>query len=100
MPSADNVLVIQTPDGTFSNRSVLQSQYQEQCSRGSRLISSRTAEFSGSSPADADEFDAMSAARGRIYKRSNNKVVLLYDHFTNFLPGWLPDYFVDCYYLL
>lgn len=73
VPSADNVLVIQTPDGTFSNRSVLQSQYQEQCSRGSRLISSRTAEFSGSSPADADEFDAMSAARGRIYKRSNNK---------------------------
>ncbi|XP_057805816.1 histone-lysine N-methyltransferase ATX3-like isoform X2 [Salvia miltiorrhiza] len=73
VPSADNVLVIQTPDGVFSNRSVLQSQYQEQCSRGVRLISSSTAECSVSSPADADGFDAMSAARCRIYKRSNTK---------------------------
>ncbi|KAH6756582.1 SET domain protein 14 [Perilla frutescens var. hirtella] len=77
VPSAENVLVIQTPDGVFSNRSVFQSQYQEQCSRGVRVISSRTAECSGSSPADADEFDAMSAARCRIYKRSNIKMTKL-----------------------
>ncbi|KAL8541045.1 hypothetical protein ACS0TY_002362 [Phlomoides rotata] len=73
VPSSENVLVIQTPDGVFSNRSLLQSQYQEQCSRGSRLISSRTAQCSDSSPAETDEFGAMSAARCRIYKRSNVK---------------------------
>ncbi|XP_042000585.1 histone-lysine N-methyltransferase ATX5-like isoform X1 [Salvia splendens] len=73
VPSTENVLVIQTPDGIFSNRGVLQSQYQEQCSRGVRLISSRTSECSGSSHADADGFDAMSAARCRIYKRSSIK---------------------------
>lgn len=74
-PNSENVLVIQTLDGVFSNRSLLQSQYQEQCSRGSRLISSRPAQCSDSSPADTDEFGAMSAARCRIYKRSNVKVV-------------------------
>lgn len=79
--------MIQTPDGVFANRNVLQSQYQEQCSRGVRLISSRTAECSGSSPSDADGFDSMSAARCRIYKRPNIKVVLLYDHYTNSLSG-------------
>ncbi|XP_042046336.1 histone-lysine N-methyltransferase ATX3-like isoform X1 [Salvia splendens] len=73
VPSTENVLVIQTPDGIFSNRGVLQSQYQEQCSRGVRLISSMTSECSGSSHADADGFDAMSAARCRIYKRSSIK---------------------------
>lgn len=77
-PSTENVLVIQTPDGVFSNRSLLQSQYQEQCSRGSRLISSRTAECSESSPVDTDEVEAMSAARCRIYKRSNIKVMWSY----------------------
>lgn len=74
-PSPENVLVIQTPNGVFSNRNLLQSQYQEQCSRGSRLISSRTAQCSDSSPADTDEFGAMSAARCRIYKCSKLKVV-------------------------
>ncbi|KAK4415832.1 Histone-lysine N-methyltransferase ATX3 [Sesamum alatum] len=75
IPSSENVLVIQTPDSVFSNRSLLQSQYQEQCLRGSRLISSRTAECSDSSPADTDEFEAMSAARCRIYKPSKVKKI-------------------------
>ncbi|KAL6498830.1 hypothetical protein OROGR_028377 [Orobanche gracilis] len=70
-PSAENVLVIQTPDGVFSNRSLLQGQYQEQCSRGSRLISTRNITCLDSSPSDTDEFDAMSAAKCRIYKRLN-----------------------------
>lgn len=69
------MLVIQTPHGVFSNKNLLQSQYQEQCSRGSRLISSKTVECSESSPADGNEFDEISAARCRIYKRSNRKVV-------------------------
>ncbi|KAL6513640.1 hypothetical protein OROGR_021126 [Orobanche gracilis] len=62
-PSAENVLVIQTPDGVFSNRSLLQGQYQEQCLRGSRLISTRNIKCFNATPPDTDEFDAMSAAR-------------------------------------
>ncbi|KAL7125696.1 hypothetical protein ABFS83_14G133700 [Erythranthe nasuta] len=72
-PSPENVLVIQTPQGVFSNKSLLQSQYQEQCSRGSRLISSKAAECSDSAPADESEIKAMSAARCRIYKRPSVK---------------------------
>ncbi|XP_073136660.1 histone-lysine N-methyltransferase ATX3-like [Henckelia pumila] len=72
-PSTENVLVIQTPNVVFSNKSLLQSQYQEQCSRGSRLISLRPPECSDSSLADTNEFDAMSAARCRLYARSNIK---------------------------
>ncbi|PIN13894.1 histone H3 (Lys4) methyltransferase complex, subunit SET1 [Handroanthus impetiginosus] len=72
-PSAENVLVIQSPQGVFSNRSLAQSHNGEQCSRGSRLISSRTAECSDSSPADINEFEASSAARCNIYKQSNIK---------------------------
>ncbi|KAL6569625.1 hypothetical protein OROMI_014139 [Orobanche minor] len=73
-PSAENVLVIQTPDGLFSNESLLQSQYQEQCLSGSRLISTSTAELSdSSSDDDTYEFVAMSAARCRIYQQSNIK---------------------------
>ncbi|KAL6513637.1 hypothetical protein OROGR_021123 [Orobanche gracilis] len=62
-PSAENVLVIQTPDGVFSNRSLLQGQYQEQCSRSSRLISTRNIKCFNPTPLDTDEFDALSAAR-------------------------------------
>ncbi|GER46357.1 histone-lysine N-methyltransferase ATX3 [Striga asiatica] len=73
-PSAENVLVILTPDGVFSNKSLLQGQYQEQHSRGSRLISTNTAKCSDSSPADSSEFEEMSAARCRVYNRPNVKV--------------------------
>ncbi|XP_073022237.1 histone-lysine N-methyltransferase ATX3-like isoform X1 [Primulina eburnea] len=72
-PSTENVLVIQTPNGVVSNKSLLQSQYQEQCLRGSRLISLRTSECSNSSLTDTNEFEAMSAARCRLYARSNIK---------------------------
>ncbi|CAA0831369.1 Histone-lysine N-methyltransferase ATX3 [Striga hermonthica] len=72
-PSAENVLVILTPDGVFSNRSLLQGQYQEQRSRGSRLISTNTVKCLDSSPADSNEFEEISAARCRVYKRPNVK---------------------------
>ncbi|XP_051145180.1 histone-lysine N-methyltransferase ATX3-like [Andrographis paniculata] len=73
-PSMENVLVIQTPQGVFSNRSLLQSQYQEQCSRGSRLISSGNVGCLALSPAeDTNELEEMSSARCRIYKQSSVK---------------------------
>ncbi|KAL2511285.1 Histone-lysine N-methyltransferase ATX3 [Abeliophyllum distichum] len=72
-PSADNVLVIQTPNEVFSTRSLLENQIQEQCLSGSRLISSRTAECFDSLAADTCEIEPMSAARCRIFKPSNRK---------------------------
>ncbi|PIN02168.1 Histone-lysine N-methyltransferase [Handroanthus impetiginosus] len=72
-PSVDNGLVIHTPHGVISNRSLLQSQYQEQCLRGSRFISLRTTEWSDPSSADINEFEVMSAARCRSYKQSDRK---------------------------
>lgn len=73
IPSAENVLVIQTPNGVFSTGSLLQNQIQEQCLSGSRLISSRTAECFDSLSADTREIDPMSAARCRIFKRSKRE---------------------------
>ncbi|KAL2536338.1 Histone-lysine N-methyltransferase ATX4 [Forsythia ovata] len=72
-PSAENVLVIQTPNEVFSTRSLLENQIQEQCLSGSRLISSRTAECFDSLAADTCEIEPMSAARCRIFKPSNRK---------------------------
>ncbi|GFP91907.1 histone-lysine n-methyltransferase atx4 [Phtheirospermum japonicum] len=72
-PSAENVLVYTTPDRFFSDRGLLQSQFLEQCSKGSKVITSSTAEPSDSSPSDTNECEEMSAARCRVYERSNKK---------------------------
>ncbi|CAK9165778.1 unnamed protein product [Ilex paraguariensis] len=72
-PNPDNVLVMQTPFGVFSTRSLLQSQNQQQGFQGSRLISSKRTELHDSSTAEANEIELLSAARCRIFKRSNCK---------------------------
>ncbi|EPS67786.1 hypothetical protein M569_06988, partial [Genlisea aurea] len=72
-PSAENGLVINTPHGIFSNRSLLQNQYQKQCLRGSRLISHRTGECTSSSPSCSVDSEEVPAARCRIYKPSRSK---------------------------
>ncbi|CAA0827211.1 Histone-lysine N-methyltransferase ATX3 [Striga hermonthica] len=63
-PSAENVLVVNTPDEDFTNKRLLQSEYEEQYLKGSDL-----------SPGDAYEFEDMSAARCRIYQESNIKKI-------------------------
>ncbi|XP_059634367.1 histone-lysine N-methyltransferase ATX4-like isoform X2 [Cornus florida] len=73
-PNPDNVLVIQTPLGVFSTRSLLQNQNQERCFRGSRLVSSKGTELPDSSTQQTDDCEPLSAARCRIFKRSNNKM--------------------------
>uniref|UniRef100_A0A5B7CF24 Putative histone-lysine N-methyltransferase ATX4-like isoform X2 n=1 Tax=Davidia involucrata TaxID=16924 RepID=A0A5B7CF24_DAVIN len=72
-PNPDNVLVVQTPLGVFSTKSLLQDQNQEQCFRGSRLVSSTRTELPDSSTVENNECEPLSAARCRIFKRSNNK---------------------------
>ncbi|KAL7002378.1 RING-type E3 ubiquitin transferase [Sarracenia purpurea var. burkii] len=76
-PNPDNVLIIQTPLGVFSTRSLLQSQKQEHCFRGSRLVSSKQAELpdllSGETTGETNDVEPLSAARCRVFRRSNNK---------------------------
>ncbi|KAI8572644.1 hypothetical protein RHMOL_Rhmol01G0215400 [Rhododendron molle] len=70
-PNPDNVLVIQTPSGIFSTRSLLQSQKQEHFFRGSRLVPCKTAEIHDVSKAETNDVEPFSAARCRIFRRSN-----------------------------
>ncbi|KAM7476525.1 hypothetical protein LguiB_023768 [Lonicera macranthoides] len=73
-PKADNVLVIQTPSGVFSAKNLFQKQNQEQCFKATRLIScnKRIQLSDSSSTVDKNDSD-LSAARCRIFTRSNNK---------------------------
>ncbi|KAM7508572.1 hypothetical protein LguiA_019025 [Lonicera macranthoides] len=76
-PNADNVLVIQTPLGVFATRSLLQNSNQEQQRfRGSRLIScNKITKESDSSNTETNEIEPLSAARCRIFRKSNYKGV-------------------------
>lgn len=73
IPNPETVLVVQTPSGVFSTRSLPQHQNRE----GSRLISDHKTELSEPSASDITEFDPFSAARCRIYKTSKNKVIFI-----------------------
>ncbi|KAL3622235.1 hypothetical protein CASFOL_033646 [Castilleja foliolosa] len=64
----ENVLFYKTPKDDFSSKSLLQSQFPEQCLEGSGVTTSSTDE-----PSDTNECDEMFAARCRVYERSNKK---------------------------
>ncbi|KAL3622234.1 hypothetical protein CASFOL_033645 [Castilleja foliolosa] len=74
-PSAENVLFYKTPESEcdFSDKSLLRRKFPEQCLKDSGVITSSTDGPSGSSPSDTNECDEMSAARCRVYERSNKK---------------------------
>ncbi|KAK9145496.1 hypothetical protein Sjap_005399 [Stephania japonica] len=67
-PNPDNVLVIQTPSGVFSARSLLRNK-----NTGSRLITSMRAVCVEDSSPKIEVVDPMSAARCRIFQRLKNK---------------------------
>ncbi|XP_042505067.1 histone-lysine N-methyltransferase ATX5-like isoform X2 [Macadamia integrifolia] len=68
-PNPDTVLIIQTPIGVFSAKSLLQNKKRT----GSRLISSNRTEVIEDSASEMDQFEPSSAARCRIFKRSKHK---------------------------
>ncbi|KAK4847471.1 hypothetical protein QYF36_002284 [Acer negundo] len=70
-PAPDAAVVVHTPTGVFAGRSLLQNQ--RGCFRGSRLISAKRTESPESSTSDTNEFDPLSSARCRVFKRSKNK---------------------------
>ncbi|KAK2993869.1 hypothetical protein RJ640_003981 [Escallonia rubra] len=72
-PNADNVLVMQTPSGVFSSRSLLENHNEIQSFNGARLVSCNKSEITDLLTLDATAFEPLSAARCRIFKRSNSK---------------------------
>ncbi|KAL3524406.1 hypothetical protein ACH5RR_017240 [Cinchona calisaya] len=68
-PSPDNVLIIQTPKGTFSTKGLLQNK-KSSCSR---LISSNRLKLQEDPIVEVNDVGPLSTARCRIYKRLNNK---------------------------
>ncbi len=71
-PNPDAVVVVHTPAGVFSARSLLPNP--QGCFRGSRLASLKNTELPESSTVEINEFEPLSAARCRAFIRSNNKV--------------------------
>ncbi|XP_042036563.1 histone-lysine N-methyltransferase ATX5-like isoform X2 [Salvia splendens] len=65
-PNPDTVLIVETPKGTFSTKSLLQNKRH----MGARLISTNRLKLEEPSPEDTEEVDPFSAARCRIYKRT------------------------------
>lgn len=65
-PNPDTVLIMQTPLGVISTKSLLQKK-----KAGSRLISSNRTKQEDT-PVDITEHDPFSAARCRIFKRTNH----------------------------
>ncbi|XP_042485997.1 histone-lysine N-methyltransferase ATX4-like [Macadamia integrifolia] len=68
-PNPDTVLVIQTPIGVFSAKSLLQNKKR----MVSRLMSSNRTQVLEDSASEIDQFESSSAARCRIFKRSKHK---------------------------
>lgn len=67
-PNPDTVLIIQTPLGVISAKSLIQNKKRA----GTRLISSNRAKLEELSTEETVEVEAHSAARCRVFKRVNN----------------------------
>ncbi|KAF3654042.1 Histone-lysine N-methyltransferase ATX5 [Capsicum annuum] len=68
-PNPDTVLIIQTPKGVFSARSLLQNNKRT----GSRLISTSRLKLEEAPAAEIEEIEPFSAARCRVYNRLRDK---------------------------
>ncbi|XP_059629056.1 histone-lysine N-methyltransferase ATX4-like [Cornus florida] len=68
-PNPDTVLIIQSPLGVFSTKSLLQNKKRT----GSRLISSNRLKLQEAPTTEINDVEPLSAARCRVYKRSINK---------------------------
>ncbi|KAK4384856.1 Histone-lysine N-methyltransferase ATX4 [Sesamum angolense] len=68
-PNPDTVLIVETPKGTFSAKSMLQSKRHT----GARLISTSRLKLEEPPSVDIEEVDPFSAARCRVFKRVNKQ---------------------------
>jgi hypothetical protein len=67
-PNPDTVLIIQTPNGVISTKILIQNKRKV----GSRLISSNRIKIEETPPVDNTEHDPFSAARCRVFVRTNH----------------------------
>ncbi|RDX58659.1 Histone-lysine N-methyltransferase ATX5, partial [Mucuna pruriens] len=67
-PNPDTVLIMQTPLGVISTKSLLQTKKKA----GSRLISSKRNKVEDTSPAENPRHESFSAARCQIFQRTNH----------------------------
>lgn len=74
-PNPDTVLIMQTPSGVFSTKSLLQNKRRN----GSRLISSNRLKLQEAPTVELNEIEPFSAARCQVFKRLNNKVPWIWD---------------------
>ncbi|CAM8974521.1 unnamed protein product [Rhodiola kirilowii] len=72
-PSQENALVIHTAAGLFSATNAIQTQDNQQNIKGSRKILTQKKEAPEPPDAKVEEFESDSAARCRVYRRSNAK---------------------------
>lgn len=70
-----------TPAGMFSVLSVVQTHDRQQNIRGSRKILAQKKELLELPVANIEEFESDSAARCRVYRRSDNKVCVYLQRF-------------------
>lgn len=82
-PNPDTVLIIQSPLGVFSAKSLLQNKKKA----GSRLISSNRKKIKEIPREESTELEPFSAARCRIFKRLNNHKKVLCMRFFD-LHAW------------
>ncbi|XP_051142788.1 histone-lysine N-methyltransferase ATX5 [Andrographis paniculata] len=68
-PNPDTVLIVETPKGTFSAKSMLQNKRHT----GARMISTSRLKLEEPPEEDTSEVDPLSAAACRVFKRANNK---------------------------
>ncbi|XP_024012806.1 histone-lysine N-methyltransferase ATX3 isoform X2 [Eutrema salsugineum] len=77
-PDPNSNVVVHTPSGVFGSRNLLQNQNGR--IKGSRLVLTKKIKLPGSDiqpqAEQSHEFDSLSAARCRIYSRSNTKIDL------------------------
>ncbi|XP_058100416.1 histone-lysine N-methyltransferase ATX5-like isoform X2 [Magnolia sinica] len=69
-PNPDNILVIKTPEGVYSARSLLQSKDKR---TGSRLVSTNRTEVPWDSIIETDQLESSSAARCQTFQKYKNK---------------------------
>lgn len=81
VPNPDSVVAVHTPSGVFSARSLLPNQ--KGCFRGSRLVSLKETELLEESTLESDEFEPLSVAKCRVFKRLKNKVTCILSFYQN-----------------
>lgn len=93
-PNPDTFLIIHTPLGVFSAKSLAQNKKRS----GSRLISSSRTKVEEVTAVESTEIEPFSAARCRVFKRLNNNKKVPYMYLFLFDSAYLSFFFFQWWY--